>query len=210
MASMTSDVTRHLNFASKFFKACGQAGFSPTELNMLAQDVPLLKQARNLLHQKMSEAEVDKHTINTAAAPVIPGGCSIVENHVYAKPAEWPWDPSKIHLFVHEEQKKERFHGMPGEKLRKELVRTSVLNAVVLDYLLEHQHLVPASWQSSGREGRRIYFFGTVYRNNSDQDMDSLYFVRGLWWDHNHWRECHKSFGQEFQADEPAAVYRNL
>lgn len=65
MASMTSDVVRHLGFAQKVFKALEGAGFSPTELNLLAEDPTLLRELRHMLQQKFVGGKV--HTVPQTA-----------------------------------------------------------------------------------------------------------------------------------------------
>jgi len=205
MSNFRSDIAGHLEFASKFFKACGKAGLTLDELRLFTKDVTLLKQARSLLHNKMSEKEAGQHLIYTANVPSLPGGCSIVENQV-PKNDSLLWDPRNLELFVTDEQKADPLRRIPWEKFKQALSRKTNLNAVVLDYLLSNQHLIPTSWQPSGRGGRRIYFWGTIYRVNASHSPD--HFVRCMYWDGTHWCEGGKHMGQDFGADELAAVLR--
>ena len=56
-------------------------------------------------------------------------------------------DLSKLELYLDEEQKNGKY--IEGNKLREKLKDKPVLNANVLDYLYEHQSLIPESWKGN-------------------------------------------------------------
>jgi hypothetical protein len=52
-----------------------------------------------------------------------------------------------------------------GTELREKLSGKPILNACILDYLLEHLELIPASWKKYIEGGPRlIFFWGTIFR----------------------------------------------
>ena len=83
-------------------------------------------------------------------------------------------DPTKIELYLDESQKSGYIE---GNKLLGKLKDKPVLNATVLDYLFEHQELIPESWK-----GKYVYFWGTVYHGSSGNlYVRCLYFYDGAW-----------------------------
>ena len=90
-------------------------------------------------------------------------------------------DLSKLELYLDDEQKNGRY--IEGDTLRKKLKDKLVLNASVLDYLYEHQELIPKSWKEKS-EGyiKYIYFWGTIYRSShGNLCVRYLYFDVGAW-----------------------------
>ena len=93
----------------------------------------------------------EEYVIDCDAAPFIPEGWSIREadqlkNRVRGT---FIWDPAKVRLYLSQGLEGGRI--IEGNELRKELKSERVLNANVLDYLLEpeHRHLIPAEWKKS-------------------------------------------------------------
>ena len=103
-------------------------------------------------------------------------------------------DLSKLELYLDEEQKNGKY--IEGNKLREKLKDKPVLNANVLDYLYEHQSLIPESWK-----GKCVYFWGTIFRlANGDLGVRSLYFNGGAWRRYYHWLD------DDWYSDDPAAI----
>mgnify|MGYP001572432894 CR=1 FL=1 len=98
----------------------------------------------------------------------------------------------KIELFLAEGQK----GIIEGYVLRKVLANEPVLNANVLDYLLEHPELIPESWK-----GKYVFFWGDVYRVS-----DGLLCVRYLCWLGGGWRWRCLWFDDDFSGGSPAVV----
>jgi hypothetical protein len=64
------------------------------------------------------------------------------------------WDPPRIELYKTVEQRSGK-HTLV-RKYKEELRSRQVLNACVLDYLLEHTELIPREWGT-------VYFLGTEF-----------------------------------------------
>lgn len=98
---------------------------------------------------------VIKHIIDCDADPRKPFNNWSVELHI--KGGSFEWDPTRVELFCCEQQGKDM--SVAAHKLYDELKDKPVLNACVLDYLLDHKDLIPKSWM-----GKAILFWGTIYR----------------------------------------------
>lgn len=111
------------------------------------------------------------HLINCDTPPFTPPNWSI-ERHQLG--GLWKFGPAKISFYRSDGRIKEFIE---GNQLRQKLVNESVLNANVLDYLIDHPHLIPKNWKD-----KRVYFWGTIYR-----DLDGDLYVRHLDWDGSKW-----------------------
>lgn len=86
-----------------------------------------------------------------------------------------------IELYLDDEQKNGGC--IKGTKLQEKLKSKPVLNANVLDYLLEHQKLIPKEWESE-----YVYFWGTIYRSaHGSLYVRCLYFSGGTWFRYYSW-----------------------
>lgn len=130
-----------------------------------------------------------KHIINTNKKPFIPYKGWKVEEHINNGKV----DVSKIQLFLSDEQKNGYIE---GHKLREILKSKNPLNANVLDYLYEHQDLIPEAWT-----GKYIYFWGTIYRD-SDGDL----CVRYLYWHVGVWGRDYGWLDHDWYGHNPAAL----
>lgn len=136
-----------------------------------------------------------KHIINTNAAPKFPYGDWKVKKHT--KMGKLDWDKIKVELYL-SEKKKDGY--IKGEDLLKELEGKNPLNANVLEYLLEHQELIPEEWK-----GRYIFFFGTVFQ--------SLYGDRCilfLCFDGRGWRQNGYWLGNVWSRNCPSALLASI
>lgn len=90
---------------------------------------------------------------------------------------EWKFDPTQVDFYLSDVQKNGR--SLRGQQLREELADKPVLNANVLDYLLDHQELIPEGWKSYDRHNQhRLFFWGTLYA-----DFKGRLYLRYLeWW----------------------------
>ena len=117
--------------------------------------------------------------------PFIPAGWT-VESH---RPCgALLWNPAKtLRLFLSRSQ----VRPIKGSELRPEIDQLPVVNATLLDYLmnrqLENPHFIPSEWKYDelGRV-RYIFFWGTIYRHDGDL------CVRYLRWNVTRWEA---SFG---------------
>ncbi len=87
----------------------------------------------------------------------------------------------KVILYRSDEQQKGAW--ICGYRLREELSGKPILNACILDFLLEHTGFIPESWKKD-REDRIlcIFFPGTAYRRSDGSVCyRCLYFQDGMW-----------------------------
>jgi hypothetical protein len=152
---------------------------------------------RNFLANRL-EVVAKEHIIDIDADPRIPYDGWKVEEH--KKGGKLAWDPAKVHLHLSKNQQGGKT--IEGNKLRKELESLTVLNANLLDYLLDNPHLIPEDWKVDGEGNTRyIYFWGTVYRD-SDGDL----FVRYLYFNDGHWVQGINWLDLGWGSQDPAAV----
>ncbi len=169
--------------------ACEAAGYDSGDITKLGQSGHL-RDIRSLLFGH-AEIRPIRHIIDCDTAPRVPDGWK-VENH---KPGgKLEWNAGMVQLYLSARQQGEKC--LEGNKLRQELEGKPVLNANVLDYLLDHPALIPVEWK-----GKRIYFWGTIYRGSSG----SLY-VRYLRWDDLRFDWIFKWLDDGFFSNGPAAL----
>lgn len=75
--------------------------------------------------------------------------------------------------------------------------KQKILNAKVLDFLLENQHLIPEDW----KQQKRIFFAGTIY-----EWAYGMMHARYLMWNGNEWESSSSSLAW---GDDPVAIYLN-
>src|SRR3990167_2072997 len=136
--------------------------------------------------------------IDTKKQPKIPYENWTIESH---DTSLGEIDLAKIELYLDDAQKDGKY--IEGNKLREKLKDKPVLNAVVLDYLLEHQELIPESWKKKTKEGyiQYIYFWGTIYRGS----LGSLY-VRYIYFSVGAWHRDYGWLGGGWDGSYPSAV----
>lgn len=98
----------------------------------------------------------------------------------------------KVVLYLSKRQKGRKW--LKGHELREELTGKPVLNANILDALVENPHLIPDDWKADEDGNTRfIYFWGTIYRGAGDSlCVRYLFFYDGAWirryfWLHDIW-----------------------
>jgi hypothetical protein len=107
-----------------------------------------------VLRNNKKPSQSNKHIINCSLAPFTPQGWK-VKKHVFGE-EYYEFNPAKIIFYQSPEQMTGRH--IKGSDLLREIEGEENLNANVLDHLLANPELIPAAW-----EGKRIYFFGTIY-----------------------------------------------
>lgn len=73
----------------------------------------------------------------------------------HTKGGQLEFDPTKIALYLVEEQKKGK---IVGNNLLEKLRGMTVYNDNLLEFFLHHPHLVPEEWR-----GKNIFFWGTIF-----------------------------------------------
>lgn len=168
------------------------AGYTPGDVTKMRSSMDALRQFKGVLGG-LSEIVVHKHIIDCDADPYVPDGWS-VESHKKGGQLEWASD--KVALWLCQAQEASKV--VQGNELRKLVeVEQDVLNANVLDYLLEHPHLIPQEWK-----GKAVFFWGTIYRR-----LLRALCVRYLFWSGGEWFwEFIWLDDGFFDHDNPAAV----
>lgn len=138
----------------------------------------------------VSEIKEIAHLINCDAEPFIPPGFSVEE---HKRGGLFKFDPAKGSLYLSEKQNNGR---ISGHDLRTELRGKPVMNANVLDWLLDHQEFIPEEWK-----GKAVFFWGTIYRNSGDKLV-----VRYLYWNGSKWNSHCNWLDIGFDSDNPAAL----
>lgn len=150
------------------------------EGDVLADVLKVIKgQVKNKIIERLIDCDVN---------PFIPYGWSVEE---HKKGGMFKFNPKKFSLYLSKKQKKGTYI---GSELRKELHSKSVMNANVLDYLLAHPELIPEEWK-----GKKVIFWGTIYRDSTD-----LPCVRCLFWNGSGWDWDTRWLGGGFDFDDPA------
>lgn len=175
--------------ANEFKLACRKYGITNADLKTICETDILSKIL--LVLKKRAEIRMIEHLIDCDADLVVPNGWTLEE---HKKGGQLQFDPAKIELFLSKKQQNGKV--IEGNKLRKELEGKPVLNANVLDYLLAHPELIPDSWK-----GKRIYFWGTIFRHS-----DGNLCVRSLHWYGCQWNWLDFWLDDDWNGYEPAAV----
>lgn len=144
------------------------------------------------------ELKVINHIIDCDKQPLIPYDGWKVEEHI--KGGQFTWNPEKVKLFLSVNQKDGK--SIEGNKLRKELKDEPVMNANLLDYLLDHPNLIPEEWKVDEKGNTRyVFFWGTIYRYSGGYlCVRYLYFSGGRWEQGGFW------LGSDFDGRYSACV----
>ncbi len=161
------------------------------EIEAIVDKLGGMEGVKNFLSGKM-ELKFLEHIIDCDKDPLIPHDGWKVEQHI--KGGQFTWNPEKVKLFLSEKQKDGK--SIEGNKLRKELESKPVMNANLLDYLLDHPDLIPEEWK-----GKVVFFWGTIYRNSGGNlRVRYLIFGEGRWGQGLIW------LGHGFRGGYPAVV----
>ena len=148
---------------------------------------------RDLL-KEIPEAKEANFTIDCDAEPYAPEGSVVV---YHQEDGIIKWTKSLISLYLSREQRDRKL--IEGRRLREALEGAKgwrVLNANVLDFLLEHPELIPEEWKH-----QHVYFLGTIYHRSRLGT-----FVRYLHWQKGKWRWSFRSLEDSWDDEDPVAV----
>lgn len=148
--------------------------------------------ASTVATQTVLRAEID-----TDLDPKLPFDGAKVEHHakmgkvtIERRGDELRIDDRKV--ILHRSDRQQNGELIYGYELREELSGKSVLNACVLDFLLEHTNFFPESWKND-EAGNAIFFWGTVYRFGSGNtyirciSSSGLALSEGFSWIGHYW-----------------------
>ncbi len=165
-------------------------GFTPDDITKLKQ-FGSLKGIQDILNGKAC-IHYPSHLINCDITPIVTNKEWFVKQH--NKDGLWKFNPKKVVLYLSEKQQKEG--KVSGMELRAELRDTykHVLNDNVLDYLLEHQEIIPEDWRD-----KKILFWGTLYSsNNGFLSIYSMYWDGFLWHKKSKWVDWDRFFNASY------------
>ncbi len=172
---MKKSLVLDVGLAAKLKGAFARSGWT-AEMIDAACEGDTLGQFRQVLEGIAVVVQSDD-VIDTDASPYNPwredGGS--IEDHRGQGLVKW--NPKEVECWASIAQ--QETGGVTGELLYKELTGKSLLNANVLDFLLRNQSLIPKEW----KDGRYVYFWGTLYWFEGHLRVRSLYWDRGQW----HW-----------------------
>ena len=120
------------------------------------------------------------------------------------------WDPSKIQLYLDPWQDSHK-EVITGHELYSRLATMPILNANILDYLLENQHLIPDEWKKDkDKRILNILFWGTIYYAKGYPGPDHFQ-VHGLTWNKHHqkWLRVSTHLDFQFFQESPAVIIIN-
>lgn len=170
--------------------AWADAEGNPDELNKFAENTEMVRKVLRVIRGQSEIKEIE-YIIDCDADPYLPDGWEVEEHQ---KQGMIKWTASLISLYLAKGQQNGKV--LEGNKLRKELVGKSVLNANVLDFLLSNPHLIPEEWK-----GKYVFFWGTIYRNS-----DGRLCVRCLCWNGVKWSWSYNWLGYDWNGRSPSAL----
>ncbi|MDO8536924.1 MAG: hypothetical protein Q7R94_01610 [bacterium] len=148
-----------------------------------------------------SEIKAIDHVIDTDATPKMLIGWKIEEHRgmgrvkIERRGGDLYANGKKVVRFLSPNQKGGKV--IKGHKLREELAKKPVLNAVVRDYLREHPELIPEEWKNGA-----TYFWGSIFRD----DSTGYLYVTGFDWHDGQWRWIFLWLASGWFSGEPAAL----
>jgi hypothetical protein len=176
---MSRHITLDVERALELKEAFARTGWTESDIGKLCEGNMLGKVLQVLNGTATIEViEVAKHIIHCSALPYNPWADRnwYVERHEPSGSLLW----YKGAATLYRPRYADNYPEYTGNILLRELSerRVSVLNANVLDYLLENPHLIPEEWKSdSSGNVMWIAFWGTMYR-----DPKGRRWVRFLYW----------------------------
>lgn len=131
----------------------------------------------------MDESAVLKGTIDCDANPWAPNGLKVKRQKnggiitVERCGGTLFTNGAEVELYISERQRAGQDDVLIPEVI-DEIAEKRVLNACVLDYLLDHQEFIPESWKKDENDYPiNIFFLGTIYQNKRHWD-----YIRGMYW----------------------------
>lgn len=174
-----------------------KGGFVARDLSLLGQSPRrILLQIKEVL-SGCAEIVYKPQVIDCDATPFVPRGWK-VEKHT--KIGLLNWDSSKAGLYLSDDQQGGNF--ITTIDLCDELKSRIVLNANVLDFLLDHQGLIPDNWK-----GKIVLFRGTIYRNSLGSPQVRLLYWSGA--DYGSWLWDSHCLDDGCDERRPATVYES-
>lgn len=132
-----------------------------SEKNLLADILQVVK--------GQAEIRFKEYLIDCRKTPFIPDGLFIVEHRKFDS---FKLNPSYTKLDL---SRRVKNMSLSGVDMRKYLAKKWVMNANILDFLIDHPNLIPENWKN-----KVIYFWGTIYgTSNGDIHVSCLDTIHG-------------------------------
>jgi len=199
-----SDLMLDVGQANELKMAFRRADYTSEEVKRLSEG-NILGEVRNVL-RGLAEVKPIDHAIDHSKTPKFPFNGASVEEHrgtgvskLERRGDDLYLDGKKILLHLEKSQKDD---SIQGHKLREKLAKQTVLDANILDYLVEHPELIPDTWKQD-EEGRTryVFFWGTVFRH-----ADGNLCVRCLCWGDGGWQVDYGWLVSDWFVSYPAAL----
>ena len=155
---------------------------------------------RGLYLKGIAEINMIEHIIDCNSFPLqVPEGWEIQSHNIESPLA---WNANKVTFYFVADQK--NTSGIVGNKLcihiRSSLSNLHVLNANVLEYLLERPVLIPEEWKKVC-----VFFWGTIYL-----DEHKRHAVRFLYQGvRNNWKDGYRLLDDEWFDHQPAVILKS-
>lgn len=147
--------------------------------------------------------------VNLGAAPKLPFDGAEIESHIgenwviVEKLADGLYvNGRKVNLYLSRRQQGGKH--LTGYELREEVTGKPVLNANLLDALMDNLHLIPENWKKDDNGNiRYIFFWGTIYIY---RDAYGDRYVRCLYFDGGRWVSRCDRLDYDWSSSYPAAL----
>lgn len=143
------------------------AGLGTRDIQNLLRDKDKFEQALLLLKEEV-KVTIRYPLIDCDKDPVCPDYPRKLAFKEHIQQGKIQWNPDRMSLYLTEKQQEGK--QVSGEIMQTIIMEQKVLNANVLDYLLENPEFVPKSWRGEWRKRNKIFFWGTIYYDRSRPD----------------------------------------
>ena len=181
--------------AHEFEIAARLAGWTNAEFARMTQDAKKLKQVLAVI-RGTAEIKSITHLIDLNADPFIPCGLTIRREDQLKEVTcgQLAFSADTLALFL---TKTQMVRAVSGHDILKEIEGQPALNANALDFLLEHQELIPKELK-----GMKIFFWGTIFYSNQAE----VRVVRYLYWNGLCWNAGAGTLEAAFNSNMPTAI----
>jgi hypothetical protein len=151
-----------LTLATRLIDALDGSDFTLADVNAFIRhhDLPLI---RELMRGK-AKIKVTGHIINCSKKPFVPKGWKVKR---HSQGGRWEFDLDRFWLY----QSPSQTRGILGRTFLSQHTGVKLLNANVLDYIIEFPWLYGNDWYD-----KNVYFPGTVYIDENGKEV-----IRGLY-----------------------------
>ena len=179
--------------AAELDHAFARAGWRAEDVKKLSKG-SILRDFLDVLHGKKQIQTADL-SICLNDSPFVPKGYTL-ERHTGEGVYRWGPDNFITKVFDHQKVGK----GLSGQETLRLLSIFYVANANVLDFLLARPYLIP-----DHLKGRRLYFWGTIYRNNRSQ-CHCVRYLECLAHDSGSWADGFSCINTEHWGESDYAI----